>query len=190
MPMTPQQEQWLEEREKERAKVSVEAAKKIAAEAAAKSDKKKGKDAKDKGKDKGKDKDKGKGKDSKGGKDGKGNPISTEEEKIVPKYKSANEFMAKHFPTFEDEEDAYTIGPMRTSQLMEVARVLNACDEYDVTIRENTIKKALLIPQDKPEAICLENLRDEKEGLMINPIAKQYWRRFVMAKGKKGKKKK
>jgi hypothetical protein len=57
-----------------------------------------------------------------------------------------------------------------------------------LNVKESALRKALIIPQDRPEAICLENLRDEKEGLMINPNPREMWRKFVAGggKGKKG----
>ena len=81
---------------------------------------------------------------------------------------------------------------MRTIQLLEVNEIIDVCDKYNVKIKESVLRKALIIPQDRPEAICLENLRTEKEGLMINPNPPEYWRKIIKdgKKGKKGKGKK
>lgn len=184
MPLTEKQEMWLDEQEMHRIHVSEESAKKLVDQYTAKMEKAKGK-GKDKKAEK---KDKGeKGKESKK----KGDTVKVEEEKVKPKYKSASHFMATQFPNFEDDDDFDTQGPMRTIQLLEVAQIMDVCDEYDVKIKESAVRKALLIPQDRPEAICLENLRSEKEGLMINPNPREFWRKFTAKKGgKKGKKKK
>lgn len=179
MPLTEAQEIWLEEKETARGKLSVETAHKLAEAVQAKADKKK-----DKGGDKPKKDDKKK--DAKK-KDATAAPV---DEKPKPKYKSAAQFMNVMFPNFEGDDVPESIGPMRAMQLVEVARVMGACDEYDVKIKESALRKALIIPQDKPEAICLENLRTETEGLMGNPLPPEYWRKMAVAKGKKGKKKK
>lgn len=47
----------------------------------------------------------------------------------------------------------------------------------------------------RPESLCLENLREGLEGLMVNPLPKEFWRKEVSAAskkkgGKKGGKKK
>ena len=53
------------------------------------------------------------------------------------------------------------------------------------------LRKALVIPQDKPEAISLENMRqDETEGLMVNPLPSERHRTTNFATGKKKGKKK
>lgn len=110
-------------------------------------------------------------------------------EKPACKYKSADDFMSTHFPNFEGDDDMDAIGPMRNQQLMEVGYILGCCEDEDVTIKESVLRKALVIPQDKPEAICLEGLRDEQEGLMLNPNPKELWRQVNLGgKGKKGKK--
>lgn len=119
------------------------------------------------------------------------------------KYRSASEFMEKNFPTFDNyEDDVYgftgitsteAMGPMRTAQLIECAQIMNAFEIRQMNIDENAVKKALVIPQDRPEALCLENLRGPKddEGLMVNPNPSEYWRKFHMkSKGTKKKKKK
>lgn len=81
---------------------------------------------------------------------------------------------------------------MRTVQLMEIADIVESCKDCGVKIKESTLRKALIIPQDKPEAVCLEGLKSETEGLMVNPLPREYWRVMAMGKGKKkrGKKKK
>lgn len=183
MPLTAAQEQWLDEREVQRNKKSEEVALKLVENAAKKADKKGGK-GKDAGKKDGKDK------NSKGNK--KNSTIKEEEIKIKSKYHSAAHAMATLFPNFEDEEDPSTLGPMRTMQLVEVSNILDVFQNSNIYIKENILRKALLIPQDRPEAICLENLRENKEGLMINPNPKELWRKLNINKksGKKGKKKK
>jgi len=184
MPLTEKQEMWLDEQELRRIHVTEESAKKLVDQYTAKMEKSKGK-GKDKKPEK-KDKEE-KGKDTKK----KGDAVKPEEEKVKPKYKSASHFMTTQFPNFEDDDDFDTQGPMRTIQLLEVAQIMDVCDEYDIKIKESAVRKALLIPQDRPEAICLENLRNEKEGLMINPNPREFWRKFTAKKGgKKGKKKK
>lgn len=195
MPLTTEQEQWLQEREVARTKRSEELAKQLFEAYQAKNDKKK--DGKDKGKDKsgkdGKDK-KGGGKASRPGTakstaGGTGNADGTLEMKR--KYKSASQFMSIHFPNFDNDEDLDKMAPMRRMQMMEVAEVMQTCEDYKISVKETTLKKALVVPQDKPEAICLENLRGEKDGLLLNPNPTEYWRKMVVKKGgKKGKKKK
>eukprot|EP00598_Pedospumella_elongata_P000366 CAMPEP_0184973908 /NCGR_PEP_ID=MMETSP1098-20130426/5512_1 /TAXON_ID=89044 /ORGANISM="Spumella elongata, Strain CCAP 955/1" /LENGTH=756 /DNA_ID=CAMNT_0027496413 /DNA_START=91 /DNA_END=2361 /DNA_ORIENTATION=- len=182
MPLTALQEQWLDEREAHRVKASEEAAKKLLEDAAKKADKKGAKGKKEDGKDGKKDK-----KDKKNKKD----TVKLEEIKVKPKYTSAAQAMQTLFPNFEDDENPSTQGPMRTMQLMEVATILDTFEASDVPIKESALRKALLIPQDRPEAICLENLREEKEGLMVNPNPTEMWRKFTAKKGgKKGGKKK
>jgi hypothetical protein len=184
MPLTPAQEQWLDERENLRVKKSEEAAAKLVEDAAKKADKKGGKGGKDDKKD-------GKDKGGKGGK--KSAAAKPEEVKVKSKYLSATHAMTALFPNFEDESDPTTLGPMRTMQLVEVDAVLNAFQDAAVPIKESVLRKALLIPQDRPEAICLEGLREEKEDLMVNPLPRELWRKAAVGKkggGKKGKKKK
>lgn len=180
MPLTALQEAWLDEREAARNKKSEEVAAKLVEEAAKKAEKKGGKA--EKGGDKKDGKDKGKNK--------KAAPV--EEVKVKPKYASAAQAMATLFPNFEDEENPSTLGPMRMMQLMELNTIVDVFNEAEVPIKESTLRKALLIPQDRPEAICLENMRDEAEGLMVNPMPRELWRKFTAGKkgGKKGKKKK
>jgi hypothetical protein len=183
MPLTLEQEAWLDEREMQRAKKSEEYATKLATAAAAKADKKGAKGGKDGKKDA---KDKGKGGKKAAGK------AAVEEVKAKPKYLSAEHAMATLFPNFEDDDNPSTLGPMRTMQLMEVGTILDVFAEAEVPIKESVLRKALLIPQDRPEAICLENLREQSEGLMQNPNPKEMWRKISGNKkgGKKGKKKK
>eukprot|EP01034_Spumella_vulgaris_P034795 gene34795-42915_t len=184
MPLTETQEVWLEEREISRVKKSHDLAHKLHAEMAAKGDKKKG----DKGGDKKKEGDK------KSSKKGTTLTLPPEGEKVKSKYSSADQFMTVNFPNFEKEDNPETIGPMRAMQLIECARVTGAFEEFGLSVKESVLRKALIIPQDRPEAICLENLRDNAtEGLMVNPLAKEFWRKFSMKGGKKkggGKKKK
>eukprot|EP01039_Chlorochromonas_danica_P007258 gene7258-8027_t len=179
MPMTLEQERWLDEREAERCKLSEAVAKQLVAEVQRKGDKKKGKD---------------KGKAGKGEKEQKRNnsaPSHMPNSKDIhkPKYKTASQFMAIHFPQFENEHDQHTMGPMRAIQLSEVEDVMESCGRHHITIKEAAIRKALVIPQDKPEALCLEGLREGSEALMVNPKPQELWRKFVAAKKGKGKKK-
>eukprot|EP00605_Chrysophyceae_sp_TOSAG23-4_P001564 GSChrysophyteH1.ASY1.ANO1.1715.1 assembled CDS len=183
MPLTMQQEAWLEEREGEREKKSNELAATLVEAVEAKSGKGK-KDAKG-GKDAGKDA-------GKGGK--KGGKAVEEPVKPPSKYTSAAHFMSVAFPNFEPDDDTDTQGPMRMMQLVECARIMGAMDDFGMkgAVTEEALRKALLIPQDKPEAISLENMRKtETEGLMENPAPKEYWRQvnFASKGGKKGKKK-
>ena len=168
-------------------KKSEEMATKLVEDAAAKADKKNAK-----GKEGGEGKKEGKS--DKGGKGGKKSaPLHLEDIKAKPKYHSAAHAMATLFPNFEDDENPSTQGPMRTMQLMEVATIMDVCADAEVRIKESALRKALIIPQDRPEAICLENLREETEGLMINPNPREMWRKMTAGKkggGKKGKKKK
>ncbi len=93
--------------------------------------------------------------------------------------------MSVHFPNFEGDDDLEAIGPMRNQQLMEIGRIIGCCEDEDVHIKESVLRKALIIPQDKPEAICLEELRNEQEGLMLNPNPKELWRQCNVGGGKK-----
>lgn len=185
MPLTEAQEQWLDERESMRVKKSEEMATQLVENAAKKADKKGAKGGKDEKKD-------GKDKGGKGAK--KAVAAKPEEVKVKSKYASAVHAMTALFPNFEDESDPATLGPMRAMQLVELGTILGAFQDADVPIKESVLRKALLIPQDRPEAICLEGLREEKEGLMVNPLPKELWRKAVVGSkksgGKKGKKKK
>jgi hypothetical protein len=178
MPMTEEQDKWLDLQEKNRATAAT-------LRAEAKREEAKAKDAKAKDKDKEKDKgDKGKGKDKKDKK-----PEPEVVVKVPCKYKSAKDFMCQHFPNFDPE------GPLRTWQLLEVKQILEQVDENMVS--EKALLKALVIPQDRPESICQEGLRAPGEGLMVNPLPKEFWRVGATGgggkkggkKGKKGKKK-
>lgn len=166
MPLTAQQEHWLEERENERVKKSEALAKDIRDAAAAKNEKGKKDDKKDAKKDK--------------------KLEETASEKPRSIYKSAGQFMSVRFPDFDGEDELDAIGPMRLQQLTEVGRIMECCEN----IKESVLRKALVIPQDRPEAICLEELRDNKDGLMLNPNPEEYWRKFKTVKSKKGKGKK
>jgi hypothetical protein len=106
--------------------------------------------------------------------------------KVIKKYASASDFMDTHFPSFDDMIGNGNIGPMRAEQLDECDRVLHALADFNVS--EETVRRALLVPQDRPEAICLEGTKTATEGLMVNPLPKEYWRSGVAA-GKKKKKK-
>jgi len=131
MPMTEEQNKWLDLQEKNRA-----AAATLRAEA--KKEEAKAKDAKAKDKDKEKDKgDKGKGKDKKEKK-----PEPEVAVKIPCKYKSAKDFMRQHFPNFDPE------GPLRTWQLLEVKHILE-----QVTHNTHTQAQRLRTPFRHPSVI-------------------------------------
>ena len=97
--------------------------------------------------------------------------------------------MAVNFPNFEADDDGQAQGPMRIHQLIECARVMGAMADFGMegAVTEAVVRKALVIPQDKPEAISLENLREnECEGLMRNPIPFEFWRKVNIKAPKKG----
>lgn len=180
MPYTPEMRAWVDKREEQRVKNEKEYEKRLIEAEAENS----------------------KGKGGKGGKGDKKNVAAAKPNKKTadkpppapkPKYSSAADFMEQHFPRFDS--DMYSQGPYRRHQLLEVARVYDALSEYYPDISEETIKKALVVPQDRPESICLENLKDSLEGLMENPLPVEFWRKCVTdvpetKKKKKGKKKK
>ena len=189
MPLTEEHQEWLQGRESEREKKSNDIALHLVEAAAAKEEKAKGK-AKEGG---GKDKDKG-GKDKGGGKGGKAATAAhagTEDPpKVKCKYSSAAQFMSAQFPSFDQADDhSASHGPMRALQLVECARIMGAMEAFGEagSVSERALRKALVVPQDKPEAIALENLRDsELEGLWRNPMPFEFWRKVVIAKAKKG----
>ena len=200
MPLTEAQQIWLDEQERDRIKFSLEYAKKLVDDQLAKATKKKDKD-KDKGKkddkEKGKDKDKDKDKDKKKEKNAKGAKDALALKKPPkPKYKNASDFMEKNFPNFdrddfEDEDRTESCCPMRATQINESDRVMGAFQKFNIPIKESAVRNALLVPQDNPEAICLEQLRKTSlEGLMMNPLRKELWRVFTRKASKKGGKKK
>jgi hypothetical protein len=173
MPLSIEQQRWLEERELDRVKKSEGLAKQMFETYQAKSDKKKDTD---------------KEKNSKNGKLKDPQTLSNENITVHKrKYTSVEQFMSIHFPDFESKE---AMAPMRQMQLLEIAEIMQSCENYDTSIKESVLRKALLVPQDKADAICLEGLRDEKEGLMLNPNPSDCWRKMVMKTGKKGGKKK
>jgi hypothetical protein len=182
MPLTAAQEAWLDEREALRVKKSEEVAAKLVEDVAKKADKKGAKGGKEEKKD-----------GDKAGKGKKPAAVKVEEVKVKSKYHSAAHAMTALFPNFEDEQNPSTLGPMRTMQLVEMDTIMDVFREANVPMKESVLRKALLIPQDRPEAICLEGLREEKEGLMVNPLPREMWRKMTVGKkggGKKGKKKK
>lgn len=188
MPLTAEQEQWITTREAERAQKSLEMAQELAAAAALKAEKKKNKD-------------KGGGDANQKSKSSSAKKKAAEVEvpvKPKPKYKSAAEYMRINFPNFDGDrtitgdctDDAH--GPMRTMQLIECAQVAEAFARRDLPIKESALYNALVVPQDRPEAICLENMKAPGDGLMVNPVPMEYWRKVVdyNAKKKGGKRKK
>lgn len=97
--------------------------------------------------------------------------------------------MDTHFPNFDIDDNLDAMGPMRAEQLAECEDILNCFSEAGLNISEKVIRDALLIPQDRAEAICLEGTKNPIEGLMTNPLPKEYWRKLVAAAKKKKKKK-
>ena len=87
-------------------------------------------------------------------------------------------------------------GPMRTMQMIECNRILDVCEDWGVPMDEGVLYRALIIPQDKPDALTIEQgLHDPVNGLMRNPLPPDKWRSCPdLAGGKKkkggGKKKK
>lgn len=88
-------------------------------------------------------------------------------------------------------------GPMRTMQMIECNRILDVCDEWAVPMDPKVLHRALVIPQDKPYAVTIEQgVHNPTGGLMQNPMPKEYWKTIpgdlVAGGGKKkgGKKKK
>ena len=117
--------------------------------------------------------------------------VSPKESAVKSKYKNAADFMMKNFPTFghdgcADENGEGCAGPMRISQDNEIDQIMDTFTKFNITIGETALRKALLTPQDNPEAICLEQLRQTSlEGLMLNPIKKDLWRIFTKKPAKK-----
>lgn len=89
-------------------------------------------------------------------------------------------------------------GPMRTMQMIECNRIMDVCDDWNVPMDPKVLYRALVIPQDKPYAITLEQgVHNPVGGLMTNPMSKEHWKHvppdLCLAGGKKkigGKKKK
>lgn len=81
-------------------------------------------------------------------------------------------------------------------QLEECNKVFSALAKDNPNVDFAVIEKALVTPQDRSEDICLENMKDPVEGLMTNPLPKEFWRQMVVKKsgkklgGRKTKKKK
>lgn len=81
-------------------------------------------------------------------------------------------------------------GPMRTMQMVECNRILDVCAEWDVPIDRKVLHRALVIPQDKPEAITIEQgLHNPIASLMVNPLPKEHWKTIPAELLKGGKKK-
>jgi hypothetical protein len=187
MPLTEEQEKWIANRETARVKKSEELAIKLFEAAQSKQDKKKKKDGDGGNKD-------AKNKAAAKKKAADAAAAATAADAAKPKYANAEEFMSVHFPTF-DTTDALIAnsaqdanGPMRTMQLIECAQVSEAFVNRGLDIKESTLVRALVVPQDRAEALCLENMPEGGEGLMRNPLPMEYWRKAVIKGGKKGKK--
>jgi hypothetical protein len=191
MPLTEAHETWLEGREADRIKKMEEYARKITEAQTAKAEKRSKKEEKGSG-DKEEKSSSDKNKKKKDAAKKKAAAAATATATAAsshgptrgstrPKYHTAEEFMAIHFPKFDVEDidgDMEADGPMRTAQLMECERVMDAFADFDIKVKEKTIRNALMIPQDNPEAICLENLRTNyAEGLMENPLPRELWRK-------------
>lgn len=201
MPLTLEQEKWLEAVEYDRAKESEEYVKALIDKVASKKAKK-GKE----GETKKAAKKEGKGKDKKKGGDSAKMSATGAAAAEQCKYKSAEQFMARHFPNFDPidlntevelpEEGQSRVqtacGPMRTMHLIECQRILEVCEQYDVPMDAQTLERALIVPQDRPEGICMEGHVRDIDRLMPNPLPKEYWRpipEFGKKKKKGGKKK-
>ena len=176
MPLTEEAEKWLNDKENERVKAYSEKVQKLKEDFAAKNAK-----SKDKG---------GEKKDAK--KDKK--KVAEEPPPVIPKYKSASQFMSIHFPVFDSYRQTENMGPMRAQQMNECQRIIEVFEQAGINIDPECVYKGLMIPQDRPESICIENLREGLEGLMLNPLPKEFWRKELAplkkGGGKKGKKKK
>merc|ERR1711871_759234 len=159
MPLAEEAEKWLNDKETERVKAYSEKVQKLKEDFAAKNAK-----SKDKGGDK---------KDAK--KDKK--KVVEESPPVIPKYKSASHFMSVHFPVFDSYKQSDNMGPMRSQQMNECQRIIEVFEQAGIEIDPECVYKGLMIPQDRPESICIENLREGLEGLMLNPLPKEFWRK-------------
>jgi hypothetical protein len=188
MPLSEEQERWVSVRESERIKQSEQYAAQLFEAFQAKQTKNKNKD---------KEKEKG-NKDSKRNAAGKNanqrkqvskSVASNQTTAISSKYKSASDFMYKHFPDFEHADDLkandieeidfeHGKSPMRIAQLLECAHIRSVMQDYDMNIKEGVLERALVIPQDRPEVLCLEAMREDGDRLMKNPLPVNYWRKF------------
>lgn len=191
MPATIEMERWLEDRERQRA-IRVEAYHAALLERSKTAVKSKigSKGAKEKGGDKKKD---GKSSDKISKKLSSTSPETTTKKSSARHYKSADHFMTVHFPSFDSKDNPDSLGPVRTAQIEECRELFEVLNEAEIKVSEKILRKALVIPQDRPEVICLENLREASEGLMINPLPKECWRSCKIEgtdtkKKKKGKK--
>lgn len=82
-------------------------------------------------------------------------------------------------------------GPMRTMQMIECNRVLEVCEDWEVPMNPTSLHRALVIPQDKANAITIEQgLHNPVTSLMMNPLPKEYWKVPPADLMKGGKKKK
>jgi hypothetical protein len=194
MSLSGSQQAWLDSQEKGRDKFSREYAKKLVEDQISKV-------AKRKEKERGKEKKDGEGKIKKKEYISQKSKDSASKNPLKPKYLSAYDFMEKNFPNFDrddlvEEERDENSCPMRATQNHESDRVMGAFAKFNLPIKESVVRNALLVPQDYPEAICLEQLRTSSlEGLMMNPIKKELWRTFsgtrkVTKKGRRRKVKK
>ena len=232
MPLTKEQEQWLNDCELTRQAERKAIEDKRNAEALEAKKKKEAKDKKKEGGDKKKDKKKdGKKKDKEEAVDNSNVKLKVD----------ARAYMAKTFPTFDigesvkyklppvvlnkhgkpimestianNPEDTHTksnynlynladlaeenYGPMRTMQMIECNRILDVCEDWGVPMDERVLHRALIIPQDKPDAIIEDHIRnggmDPIAQYKPNPSRQELWRKcpdFLGGKKKKGKKKK
>lgn len=172
MAVTTEIENWVDHRETQRKKKAQEKINELKDARAAK----------------GKSGSSGKGGKSRSASKGRGILKEDSNEKQVVKYRSASQFMSIHFPVFDTDTSAGAHGPMRTVQLMECERIHTLLKESEIDIPLNTLHRGLLIPQDRPELVCAENLRTAKEGPMVNPLPPEFWRKSTLEKRPKSKK--
>lgn len=121
------------------------------------------------------------------GKGRRGKKTDSQQKKDI-KYRSASQFMAIHFPAFDNDTRSDGHGPLRACQLMECERIHALLEDSDINVPLKTLQKGLVTPQDRPELVCAENLRSGSEGLMENPLPKEYWRTAGLEKRPKSKK--
>lgn len=170
MPLTAEQEVWLNGRELDRAKKSAEVCAKLVHESQMRAEDEK--------------RTKNDGAEGSKKTSTTGGVFTLEKSKI--KYKSASEFMSTHFPSF-DSNPAVGCGPMRREQLLECEQVVAAFGKAGMSVDPVAVAHALIVPQDRPEAICLEEMARPGERLMDNPLPQEFWRKKVTIKKKKKK---
>jgi len=101
--------------------------------------------------------------------------------------------MNKTKPDFDIIDiDNTTNGPMRINQINECNDILEKFHEKNIPIDINTLYKALVLPQDLPDVINYEILKEKNDvdSLMVNPLPIEYHRKLNILKVKKAKKNK